>query len=77
MFSRQDNLLKQLRHCTGHRPPPPPPQLQLLAPFVVYADSELILQRVGDEAMDTIQGVAAGGEDPSKSTSNAALHTRW
>ena len=36
-------------------------QKQLLAPFVVYADFESILQQVGDEAMDTTQGVAAGG----------------
>ena len=28
MFSRQDNLVKHLRHCTGHRPPPPPQQQQ-------------------------------------------------
>ena len=28
MFIRQDNLVKHLRHCTGHRPPPPPPQQQ-------------------------------------------------
>ena len=30
-FNRKDNLLKHLRHCTGHRhppPPPPPPQQQ-------------------------------------------------
>ena len=29
-FNRQDNLLKHLQHCTGHRPPPPPqlPQQQ-------------------------------------------------
>ena len=40
-------------------------QKQLLAPFVVYADLESILQRVGDEAMDTIQGVAAGGDEPT------------
>ena len=31
-----------------------------MAPFVVYADFESILQRV-DEAMDTTHGVAAGG----------------
>ena len=58
-------------------------QKQLLASFVVYADFESILRRVDDdEAMDTTQGVAAvGGDeptaDPSKSTSHAALHTRW
>ena len=40
---------------------------QLLALFVVYADFESILQRVDsdDEAMDTIQGVAAGGNEPT------------
>ena len=37
-------------------------QKQLVAPFVVYADFESILQRV-DEGMDTTQGVAAGGGD--------------
>ena len=37
-------------------------QKQLVAPFVVYADFESILQRV-DEAMDTTQGVAVGGGD--------------
>ena len=40
-------------------------QKQLLAPFVVYADFESILQRVGDEAMDTTQGVAADGDEPT------------
>ena len=39
-------------------------QKQLLAPFVIYAYFESILQRVGDEAMDTTQGVAAGGDEP-------------
>ena len=39
-------------------------QKQLLAPFVVYADFESILQWVGDEAMDTTQGVAAGRDEP-------------
>ena len=38
-------------------------QKQLLAPFVLYADFESILQRVGDEAMDTTQGVAVGSDD--------------
>ena len=57
-------------------------QKQLLAPFVVYADFESILQLAGDEAMDTTQGVAAGGDEPTpagpfKSTSHAALHTNW
>ena len=59
-------------------------QKQLTVPFVVYPDFESILQRVGDEAMDTTQGVAAAGGDeptaasgPTKSTSHAALHTRW
>ena len=38
-------------------------QKQLLAPFVVYADFELILHRVDeDEAMDTTQGVVGGDE---------------
>ena len=40
-------------------------QKQLLTPFVVYADFESILQRVGDEAMDTTQGVASGGDGPT------------
>ena len=40
-------------------------QKQLLAPFVIYADFEAILQRVGDEAMDTAQGVAVGGDEPT------------
>ena len=41
-------------------------QKQLLAPFVVYADFESILQRVDeDEAMDTTQGVAVGGDEPT------------
>ena len=35
-------------------------QKQLLTPCVVYADFESILQRVGDEAMDTTHGVSAG-----------------
>ena len=35
-------------------------QEQLTAPFIVYDDFGSILQRV-DEAMDTTQGVAAGG----------------
>ena len=59
-------------------------QKQLLSPFVgvVYADFESILQRVGDEAMDTTQGVAVGGDEPTpagpiKITSHAALHTSW
>ena len=38
-------------------------QKQLTVPFVVYADFESILQRVDDEAMDTAEGVAAGGGD--------------
>ena len=40
-------------------------QKQLLAPFVVYADFESILQRVDDddEAMDTTQGDAVGGDE--------------
>ena len=41
-------------------------QKQLLAPFVVYADFESILQRV-DEAMDTTQGGAVGGDHPTAS----------
>ena len=54
---------------------------KLTAPFVVYAEFEQILQRVGDKAMVTTQGVAAGGDelaalDPSTSTSHAALHKR-
>ena len=40
-------------------------QKQLTAPFVVYADFELILQRVGDEAIDTTEGVAVGGDEPT------------
>ena len=40
-------------------------QKQLLAPFVVYADFESILLRVSDEAMDTTQGVAVGGNEPT------------
>ena len=40
-------------------------QKQLLAPFVVYDDFESTLQRVGDEAMDTTQGVAVGGDEPT------------
>ena len=40
-------------------------QKQLLAPFVVYADFESILQRVGDEAMDNTQGFAVGGDEPT------------
>ena len=57
-------------------------QKQLLASFVVFADFESILQRVDDdEAIDTTQGVVAGGDEPTsasepKSTSHAALHTR-
>ena len=39
-------------------------QKQLLAPFVVYADYA-ILQRVGEEAMDTTHGVAVGGDEPT------------
>ena len=35
-------------------------QKQLLAPVVVYADFESIIQQVGDEAMDTTQYVAVG-----------------
>ena len=41
-------------------------QKQLLAPFVVYADFESILQRVDEnEAMDTTQGFAVGGDEPT------------
>ena len=40
-------------------------QKQLLTSFVVYADFESIIQRVGDEAMDTTQGVAVGCDDPT------------
>ena len=40
-------------------------QKQLLAPFVSYADFESILQLVGDEAMDTTQGVTVGGDEPT------------
>ena len=42
-------------------------QKQLLAPFVVYADFQSILQQVADddEAMDTIKGVAMGDNEPS------------
>ena len=40
---------------------------QLTASFVVYADFESILQRVGDEAMVTTQGVAASGDALSAS----------
>ena len=47
-------------------------QKQLLAPCVVYAEFESILQRVGDEAMDTTQGVAVGGDEPTP-----AVHTSW
>ena len=39
-------------------------QKRLSAPFVVYADFEAILQRADDdEAMDTTQGVAVGGDE--------------
>ena len=53
---------------------------QLLPPFVIYADFESI--QLGDEAMDTTQGVATGGDEPtpaypSKITLHAALQTRW
>ena len=37
-------------------------QKQLLAPFVLYADFESILQLIDDEAMDNTQGVAVGGD---------------
>ena len=40
-------------------------QKQLLARFVVYADFESTLQRVGDEAMNTTQVVAVGGDEPT------------
>ena len=40
-------------------------QKQLLAPFVEYADFESIIQRVGDEEIDTTQGVAVGGDEPT------------
>ena len=55
-------------------------QKQLLAPFVVYADSESILQPVGDEAMDTTQSVAAGGDESTPAAAepfHVALHTSW
>ena len=42
-------------------------QKQLLAPFVVYANFESILQRVSDEAMDTTQGVVLGGDEATPS----------
>ena len=43
-------------------------QKQLLAPFVVYADFGSILKCVDeDEAMDTTQGVAVGGDEPTPS----------
>ena len=42
---------------------------QLLAPFVVCADFESILQRVDDEAMDTTQGVVVDGDEPAASGS--------
>ena len=45
-------------------------QKQLTAPLVVYADFESILQRV-DEAMDTTQGVAVGGDDEAIAASGA------
>ena len=59
-------------------------QKQLTAPFVVYADFESILQRV-DEAMDTTQDVAAGGDSgepiaasgPFQEHLPCSLHTRW
>ena len=38
-------------------------QKQLLAPTIVYADFESILHRVLDDAMDTTQGVATGGNE--------------
>ena len=45
-------------------------QKQLTAPFVVNADFESILQRVGDdEAMATTRGVAVGGGDEPIATS--------
>ena len=50
-------------------------QKQLLAPFVVYADFESILQRVGDEAMDTTQGLAAGGDEPTPPAELRSFHT--
>ena len=40
-------------------------QKQLLAPFVIYADFESIVQWVGVEAMDTTQGVAVGDDKPT------------
>ena len=43
-------------------------QKQFLAPFVVYADFESILQRVGDEAMDITQGVAVNDDEPTPAT---------
>ena len=45
----------------------------LLAPFVVYAGFESIIQRVDeDEEMDTIQDVAVGGDEATP----AAVHFR-
>ena len=40
-------------------------QNPLTPPFVVYADFDSILQRVGDEEMDTKHCVAAGGDEPA------------
>ena len=40
-------------------------QKQLLATYVVYADFESIPQWLSDEAIDTTQGVAAGGDEPT------------
>ena len=40
-------------------------QKQLLAPFIVYAEFESSLQRVGDEAIDSTQGLAVGGDEPT------------
>ena len=50
-------------------------QKQLLAPFVVYADLESILQWAGDdEAMDTTQGVAVGGDEPTAASGHFQEH---
>ena len=49
-------------------------QKQLLAPFVVYADFESILQRIGDEALDTTQGIAVGGGEPTPAAVPFQVH---
>ena len=49
-------------------------QKQLVAPFVVYADFESIIQRVDDEAMDTTHDVAVGGDEPIAASGSFLEH---